>query len=85
MSRVYETFVVLFLLSILVCGLAWVASALINNDESSRQTLFGKILFMVICGCRINSRLQPYLVSPSDFTFYDHNCLYFVCVAFSKF
>jgi hypothetical protein len=40
MPRVYETFVVLFLLSILVCGLAWVASALINNDQSSRQTLF---------------------------------------------
>lgn len=44
MSRVYETAVVLGLLSILVCGLAYVASALIDNDLSSRQALFGKHL-----------------------------------------
>ena len=42
MPRVYETFVVLFLLTILVCGLAWVASALIDNDQASRQYLFGE-------------------------------------------
>ena len=42
MSRVYETAVVLVLLSILVCGLAYVASALIDGDASSKQALFGK-------------------------------------------
>lgn len=40
MSRVYETAVVLFLLAILVCGLAWVASALLDGDQFSRDTLF---------------------------------------------
>ena len=42
MPRVYETFVVLILLTILVCGLAWVASALLDNDQASRQYLFGQ-------------------------------------------
>ncbi|XP_064644594.1 limb region 1 protein homolog isoform X1 [Lineus longissimus] len=41
MARVYETFVVLSLLAVLVFGLAWVASALIDEDHPSRQTLFG--------------------------------------------
>jgi len=41
MARVYETAVVLFLLAILVCGLAWVASALLDGDQFSRDTLFG--------------------------------------------
>ena len=41
MSRVYETATVLFLLSVLVCGLAYVMSALWNNDKASRQALFG--------------------------------------------
>ncbi|XP_064644596.1 limb region 1 protein homolog isoform X3 [Lineus longissimus] len=40
MARVYETFVVLSLLAVLVFGLAWVASALIDEDHPSRQTLF---------------------------------------------
>ena len=41
MARVYETALVLFLLSLLVCGLAWVASAIIDGDRASRQALFG--------------------------------------------
>ncbi|ELT98960.1 hypothetical protein CAPTEDRAFT_167057 [Capitella teleta] len=40
MSRVYETALVLILLAFLVCGLAYVASALIDNDSPSRQALF---------------------------------------------
>ena len=44
MARVYETAVVLLLLGILVCGIAWVASALIDNDNNSRQALFGGYL-----------------------------------------
>ncbi|XP_014788146.1 limb region 1 protein homolog isoform X1 [Octopus bimaculoides] len=40
MGRVYETAVVLIILGILVFGIAWVASALIDGDKSSRQTLF---------------------------------------------
>ncbi|XP_074652399.1 limb region 1 protein homolog isoform X2 [Tubulanus polymorphus] len=40
MARVYETSIVLLLLAVLVFGLAWVASALIDKDKSSRQTLF---------------------------------------------
>ncbi|GAB1609396.1 limb region 1 protein homolog [Argonauta hians] len=40
MGRVYETAVVLMILGILVFGIAWVASALIDGDKSSRQTLF---------------------------------------------
>jgi hypothetical protein len=42
MSRVYETALVLILLAFLVCGLAYVASALIDNDGISRQALFGR-------------------------------------------
>ncbi|XP_064644595.1 limb region 1 protein homolog isoform X2 [Lineus longissimus] len=44
MARVYETFVVLSLLAVLVFGLAWVASALIDEDHPSRQTLFDHII-----------------------------------------
>ncbi|ESP01629.1 hypothetical protein LOTGIDRAFT_139400 [Lottia gigantea] len=39
-ARVKETMIVLFLLAILVQGLFWVASALINDDKYSKQTLF---------------------------------------------
>ncbi|KAK6182150.1 hypothetical protein SNE40_009897 [Patella caerulea] len=40
MARVKETTIVLILLAILVLGLAFVASALINDDQNSKQTLF---------------------------------------------
>ncbi|XP_019646136.1 PREDICTED: protein LMBR1L-like isoform X2 [Branchiostoma belcheri] len=39
MARVYETFVVLFLLGVLVVGLVWVASALLDQDTASRESL----------------------------------------------
>ncbi|XP_064594888.1 limb region 1 protein homolog [Liolophura sinensis] len=40
LGRVYETTVVLVLLAVLVFGLAWVASALLDDDNSSREALF---------------------------------------------
>ncbi|XP_046573345.1 limb region 1 protein homolog [Haliotis rubra] len=40
MGRVKEALAVLCLLAIMVLGLAWVANALINGDEHSKQTLF---------------------------------------------
>ena len=41
MSRVYETLLVLGLMAILVMGLAYIASAIIDNDSNSKQALFG--------------------------------------------
>lgn len=41
MARVYETSVVLLLLTLLVLGMVWVASAIIGNDAASRQSLYG--------------------------------------------
>ncbi|XP_071788837.1 protein LMBR1L-like [Asterias amurensis] len=38
-ARVYETFVVLLILGLLVFGMVWVASAILDNDSSSRETL----------------------------------------------
>ncbi|XP_064408580.1 limb region 1 homolog-like protein [Latimeria chalumnae] len=40
MARVYETFVVLVLLTLLVLGIVWVASAIIDNDAVSRESLY---------------------------------------------
>ncbi|XP_032871328.1 protein LMBR1L [Amblyraja radiata] len=40
MARVYETFVVLFLLTLLILGIVWVASAIIDNDAASRESLY---------------------------------------------
>ncbi|XP_075593655.1 protein LMBR1L isoform X2 [Balearica regulorum gibbericeps] len=40
MARVYETSVVLLLLTLLVLGMVWVASAIISNDAASRQSLY---------------------------------------------
>lgn len=42
MSRVYETFVVLFLLAMVVLGLTYVVSALIDKDQSGIKTLLSK-------------------------------------------
>ncbi|NWZ39522.1 LMBRL protein, partial [Brachypodius atriceps] len=39
MARVYETSVVLLLLTLLVLGMVWVASAIVGNDAASRQSL----------------------------------------------
>lgn len=41
MARVYETSVVLLLLTLLVLGMVWVASAITGNDAVSRQSLYG--------------------------------------------
>ena len=41
MSRVYETTMVLALLAVVVLGIAWVVSSLINEDHHSKQQLFG--------------------------------------------
>ncbi|XP_072019983.1 protein LMBR1L-like [Amphiura filiformis] len=38
-ARVYETFVVLLMLALLVFGLVWVLSAFLDNDQSSREAL----------------------------------------------
>lgn len=43
MARVYETFVVLFLLTLLVLGMVWVASAIMDNDAASRESLYGEL------------------------------------------
>ncbi|XP_072214015.1 protein LMBR1L isoform X2 [Excalfactoria chinensis] len=40
MARVYETSVVLLLLTLLVLGMVWVASAIAGNDAVSRQSLY---------------------------------------------
>ncbi|MEE6523475.1 hypothetical protein FKM82_022405 [Ascaphus truei] len=40
MSRVYETSVVLLLLTLLVLGIVWVASAIIDDDAASRESLY---------------------------------------------
>ncbi|KAK3105671.1 hypothetical protein FSP39_003026 [Pinctada imbricata] len=39
-ARVYETLIVLFLMAMFVFGLAWVASAIFDDDTHSKQTLF---------------------------------------------
>lgn len=39
MARVYETFTVLFLLGLVVLGMTYVVSALIDSDNSSVQTV----------------------------------------------
>lgn len=41
MARVYETSVVLLLLTLLVLGMVWVASAIAGNGAVSRQSLYG--------------------------------------------
>lgn len=39
-SRVLETFVMLFLLALLILGMVWVASALIDHDTASMESLY---------------------------------------------
>ncbi|MGH0146393.1 UNVERIFIED_CONTAM: hypothetical protein FKN15_032133 [Acipenser sinensis] len=40
MARVYETSVVLLLLTLLVLGIVWVASAIMDNNAASRESLY---------------------------------------------
>lgn len=42
-ARILETFVMLFLLALLILGIVWVASALIDNDAASMESLYGMI------------------------------------------
>ncbi|XP_053352806.1 limb region 1 protein homolog [Clarias gariepinus] len=39
-ARILETFVMLFLLALLILGIVWVASALVNNDAASMESLY---------------------------------------------
>lgn len=41
-ARILETFVMLFLLALLILGIVWVASALIDNDAASMESLYGR-------------------------------------------
>lgn len=43
-ARILETFVMLFLLALLILGIVWVASALIDNDAASMESLYGTFL-----------------------------------------
>ncbi|CAM5124136.1 unnamed protein product [Natator depressus] len=40
LARVYETFVELLLLTLLVLGMVWVASAIVDEDTGSRESLY---------------------------------------------
>lgn len=40
-ARILETFVMLFLLALLILGIVWVASALIDNDPACMESLYG--------------------------------------------
>lgn len=42
LGRVYETVVMLILLTLLVLGMVWVASAIVDNDKASRESLYGE-------------------------------------------
>lgn len=53
MARVYETLVVLLLLTLLVLGMVWVASAIIGNDAASRQSLYGGCCWGVMGASRV--------------------------------
>jgi hypothetical protein len=39
LGRVYETIIILFLLIIVVIGIAWVASAIFDDNHHSKETL----------------------------------------------
>ncbi|KAM9072821.1 protein LMBR1L isoform 8-T8 [Megaptera novaeangliae] len=41
LARVYETVVMLMLLTLLVLGMVWVASAIVDNNKASRESLYG--------------------------------------------
>ncbi|KAK1341197.1 hypothetical protein QTO34_017600 [Cnephaeus nilssonii] len=40
LGRVYETVVMLMLLTLLVLGMVWVASAIVDNNKTSRESLY---------------------------------------------
>lgn len=47
MARVYETFIVLLLLAMVVLGITYIVSALIDKDNSSIHTILSKCCFTV--------------------------------------
>lgn len=53
MARVYETLVVLLLLTLLVLGMVWVASAIVGNDAASRQSLYGGCYWGAVGASRV--------------------------------
>ena len=56
MSRVNETVMVLGLLAVVVLGIAWVISSLIDEDHHSKQQLFGVCCsagWCVVCQIRM--------------------------------
>lgn len=57
MARVYETFTVLGLLGLVVLGMTYVISALIDKDKSSIQTILSKYL-KYVCDYSFISYLQ---------------------------
>jgi hypothetical protein len=40
-ARILETLVMLLLLALLILGMVWVASALIDSDAASMESLYG--------------------------------------------
>ncbi|KAH0629265.1 hypothetical protein JD844_011204 [Phrynosoma platyrhinos] len=63
MARVYETFVVLLLLTLLVLGMVWVASAIVDNDAASRESLYGEVLDLLSMRQYLWEYYLPYLYS----------------------
>lgn len=45
-ARILETLVMLILLALLILGIVWVASALIDNDAASMESLYGTDIFI---------------------------------------
>lgn len=41
-ARVLETLVMLVLVALLILGIVWVASALVDNDPASAESLYGR-------------------------------------------
>lgn len=64
MARVYETSVVLLLLTLLVLGMVWVASAIVGNDAASRQSLHGGCCWGLL-GCAGLSLLRDQTLNGS--------------------
>lgn len=75
MARVYETFVVLALLGMVVLGMTYVISALIDKDNSSIQTILSKSNIVLLKSVQVNFKFV------SDLTTYYLPFLY-SCISF---
>lgn len=69
MSRVYETFIVLFLLGMVVLGMTYVISALIDENRSGFQTLLSKSKMPFLTPCFITYYFQIFGVTTC------HSCI----------